>query len=494
MKQHFFQIKEKKKFSVFFDGFYYYVIAILLVSIYGGRACPFIDGISFMPVFTVLGLSFVLLYLLRCLVFSLNYKRILSSSNGLYFLFEISFYVVWGLIGTYWGITSWHFHAEGILKMLFATILPGVFFCIEMINTRERHLIYLKQQDEGIEITTNFVSLRRKILLFGALSISMAGVAIILVTYKNFIWTARNVASIPEAEVISSVLKETLFVIGTFLGLVIKLIINYSHNLSLYFNLLVKKLDQIAMGDYDERVPVFSHDEFSLLINHVNGISSELKEKQKIKSMFGKMVSPSIVTRIMEGDKLELGGFQDEVLVMFADIRNFTSYSEQNKPSDVIQNLNTFHTRMVEIILRHQGIIDKFLGDGLMAIFGVEGKGNISENAVAAAIEMHEVVKNEFSSTLNIGIGLHRGTAIVGLVGSPERLEFTVIGDTVNTASRIETATKQVGTEILISDAVYQHLDDSAQRHTWRSVGHLELKGKERRIEAFAYTSGLHTA
>jgi adenylate cyclase len=156
------------------------------------------------------------------------------------------------------------------------------------------------------------------------------------------------------------------------------------------------------------------------------------------------------------------------------DIRDFTRFSEERRPEEVIDYLNVLYSRFIEIVGRHNGIINKFLGDGFMAVFGAPvSDGRDVSNAVHAALEILDCVeemnrKGEIAPT-RIGMGLHAGSAVTGNVGSDERKEYTIIGDTVNLASRIEQLNKEYGSSLLVTDAVYSVMKDLPESPCRRS-------------------------
>jgi class 3 adenylate cyclase len=167
-----------------------------------------------------------------------------------------------------------------------------------------------------------------------------------------------------------------------------------------------------------------------------------------------------------EGKELDLA-------VLFSDIRDFTTLSEQSLPHDVVHMLNRYFTAAAEPVLNNNGFIDKYIGDGILAVFGTrdESPGTACRNAVRAALGMVEAVgrlgptfEREFNMPLRIGIGIHFGTVILGRVGHPGKRQITVIGDTVNAASRIESMTKPLGVPILLSDSVVAQIPGASLR------------------------------
>lgn len=186
-------------------------------------------------------------------------------------------------------------------------------------------------------------------------------------------------------------------------------------------------------------------------------VLTESAERERVTGLFGQHVSPSVVDRLLDSTA-ETEAEARQVCVMFLDIRDFTAFTRQRSPSEVVGFLNQAFGFMVEAVDRHQGIVNKFLGDGFMAIFGAPlSDPQAADHAVAAAREILAEVDRRAASgkaAPRIGIGLHLGMAMTGNVGSQRRKEYTVIGDTVNLAARIEQLNKELGSRLLVSGAV----------------------------------------
>ncbi|MBE7440209.1 MAG: adenylate/guanylate cyclase domain-containing protein [Spirochaetales bacterium] len=211
-----------------------------------------------------------------------------------------------------------------------------------------------------------------------------------------------------------------------------------------------------------------------------------IEERNEIINIFGKHVSPEVVNKLLSQDH-EMQSELRHVCVLFLDIRNFTAFSEKRTPAEVVQFLNNTFEFMIEIINRNNGIINKFLGDGFMAVFGAPvSEGRDCDNAVNAAGEIITELRRRIDRgelpQVRIGIGIHAGETITGNVGSSRRREYTIIGDTVNVASRIEALNKEVGSELLISGAVREALtlaDD------WFAVDSVTLRGRQGTLSVF---------
>ncbi len=183
-----------------------------------------------------------------------------------------------------------------------------------------------------------------------------------------------------------------------------------------------------------------------------------LGERERIKDAFGKFVNKELADKVLRGD-LKLGGELVTAPVFFSDIRDFTSISEKMEPEEVVEFLNEYMTKMVDCVNRTSGVVDKFIGDAIMAIWGTPvSTGNDTESAINCALMMRKTLleHNEGRGSakkprIQIGCGINTGPVIAGQIGSHERMEYTVIGDTVNVASRIESLNKPFGTDILIS-------------------------------------------
>ena len=223
-------------------------------------------------------------------------------------------------------------------------------------------------------------------------------------------------------------------------------------------------------------------------------IQSERK-KREIKKAFSHYLSPAVLESVLsDPDNIKLGGKKVTATVLFADIAGFTTMSEQLQPEVISNLLNTYMSAMASIILRHKGTIDKFIGDAIMAFWGAPlPDAGQAGNACRAALDMQErlkTLKKEFREKglpdISVRIGINTGPVIAGNMGSAELFDYTVLGDTVNLASRLENANKQFGTGILISASTYQEIADMVDV---RPLGTIRVKGKAEQIAVYELLS-----
>ncbi|QYM80302.1 adenylate/guanylate cyclase domain-containing protein [Horticoccus luteus] len=219
----------------------------------------------------------------------------------------------------------------------------------------------------------------------------------------------------------------------------------------------------------------------------------EQKAKDQLKQMFNSYLSPELLKKILRGKSLaEVSSERKPVTILFSDLRDFTSWSEQTKEETLIAQLNEYLAAMVECIHAHGGTLHKFIGDAVMAVWGdlvSEGPATDAQRACEAALAMQErlnVLNERWAAagehTLRMGIGLNHGVVLVGNIGSPRRMEFTVIGDAVNLASRLESLNKELKTGVLVGGAVYELVRDHFE---FRECGAVPVKGKREPVPVF---------
>jgi len=221
--------------------------------------------------------------------------------------------------------------------------------------------------------------------------------------------------------------------------------------------------------------------------HRIAALLESLTEKHRVVGMFGKYVSPAVAEQLLQQHVGDAGEVR-QVTIMFLDIRNFTAFAEHRTPTEVVEYLNTLFRAMIALIDANHGIVNKFLGDGFMACFGAPlSNGRDTQNAVRAAVEIAAAVERLSAAgdipPTRIGIGLHAGLAVTGSVGSDERKEYTVIGDTVNLASRVEQLNKQYESILLVTDTVWQVVKDD---YPCRPLDSVIVKGRQDPVAIYA--------
>lgn len=264
----------------------------------------------------------------------------------------------------------------------------------------------------------------------------------------------------------------------------------------------------IRSGDLTERVAVEYHDETGEMAHTFNIMLGELeraytqikkhafqavlaqKKETRIRNIFQKYVPQDLIDRFFENPEGMLVGENRELAILFSDIRSFTSISEAMKPDDLVSSLNRYFSVMVDIIMNRQGIIDKYIGDAIMAFFGAPVKHDGDAlNSVLAGIEMTEAVqvfnraqREAGRPEFRIGVGIAWGEVTVGNIGTEKKMDYTVIGDIVNLASRLEGLTKPYHQGLIIGESLFPAVEKELP---WRLLDTVAVKGKSRGVRIY---------
>lgn len=287
--------------------------------------------------------------------------------------------------------------------------------------------------------------------------------------------------------------RRAFFIAGMFLSGALFIVFLFSMTLTSPIEKLVELIGIVSKGNFDVKattaVKSIFKDEVGELAMAFDNMTDGLKERDKVKTLFSKFHGSSVTDDLLQND-IGVGGQTKDVIIFFSDIRGFTAFSEKRSPEEVVAMLNEYFAVMVGIINKHSGVVDKFIGDAIMAVWGApKGSDRDAHLAVRACIEMRKGLDTlnekriaQGQPPLMIGMGLHAGAAISGTIGSDERMEYTVIGNTVNTGSRIEASTKAFGTDLLISDTVFQRIQDDFMTEY---AGAAEVKGRSEALKLF---------
>jgi adenylate cyclase len=251
---------------------------------------------------------------------------------------------------------------------------------------------------------------------------------------------------------------------------------------------IVDATTAILAGSPHKRLSIERKDEFGVVGRHFEVMASGLQERDFIKQTFGTYVSPQVVRRLLEDRRDAVRGEQRRVAVLFSDLRSFTTLSEKLTPQETVAMLNDYLERMTQAVVTNGGRIDKFIGDAMMADWGtLEADDSVEARAMQAALDMdmaldvlNEVRKEAGQTPLRMGIGIHVGDVVAGSIGSQRKLEFTVIGDAVNAASRFEGLCKVYGANLIVSRAV---IEGSRTPPDYRRLEKVIVSGKSEPIE-----------
>ena len=409
----------------------------------------------------------------------------LSSVIGwnLYYFIEIPFVIYaraqFGIYIKAILITSWAF---ALFSGMTAWTLS--YLAIEILN---RTILLPKVFPEG-HISRNGFSFRpsfKHLMLFCFIVSSVFPVAILLSSYISV--QINNGLEIHGGVIFVSILLMLISFIITH-GLS-RLILNPLKNLT-------EASKRIQNGDYKSRVGIVTSDELGALADSFNDMADSLAEKEFMRDTFGKIVDPEVRDYLMSGSGKEslgaaLGGETREVTVLFCDIRSFTAMSEKMEASEVVQLLNKYFTALGKCIAAHHGIINKYIGDAIMAIFGAPVKSeNSARDAFLAALDMRKALvevnedfKKEGFPEVHFGIGIHTGPVFAGTIGAENRMEYTVIGDTVNTASRLESLCKTYTKDLILSEASAEKLGKESAGLSF--VADAEIRGKSQPMKLY---------
>jgi class 3 adenylate cyclase len=249
---------------------------------------------------------------------------------------------------------------------------------------------------------------------------------------------------------------------------------------------------RVARGDLEAQVPVTRNDELGVLSARFNDMVGGLRQLLFVKDLFGRFVSREVSAKLLAG-QIELGGEQREVTILFSDLRDFTKLSEQHSPAEIVDLLNEYFSSVVRAAGRNGGIVNKFGGDSTLIIFGAPvDMPDHADRALATALEMSEAMsvlsahrKLEGWKPLRQGIGINTGTVVAGQIGSEDRMEYTVIGDAVNVASRLQAMTKRMkGCDILFSGTTLDALTNPLA-WLWENKGFTDVRGKNDSVAVY---------
>jgi class 3 adenylate cyclase len=414
-----------------------------------------------------------------------------------YFMAAVSL-VGWTLAGVAWGVVwPWLLGFASVayaLRQIFGITAIGgsvtaafVFLSVEHI-WRQRLPLYFPRGDLSatpgvarIDVRTRLIAI---FLLASMVPISLLGV----------MCYTRATALVGADPGTARLLLERMLVFIAFMlavGAVVAvgLSVFVSRSVAGPLGQLERAMEEVEQGNLHVRCPVVSHDEIGKVTEGFNRMLEGLRERERIRDAFGRYVTREIRDEILAG-KVSLDGQAREVTILFADLRDFTTWVEAHDPREVVRDLNTYFTSMEAAIREHHGLVLQYIGDEIEAVFGAPvPHPEHPAQAVRAALEMRRRLAawnaervSTGRSLLRHGIGIHTGRVLAGNIGSPDRLSYALVGDPVNVASRIQGLNKDFGSDILVSAATARWLETPPPLEPLPAV---MVKGRASAVEVY---------
>ena len=346
------------------------------------------------------------------------------------------------------------------------------YFLIDNVAMNQRALLF---QEYGLEIEPRRTRFRNKLLFaFGVVALIPASHMLLDLLIFRDLRIAQGL------DVTSTVLLDlfaTVIVLCFAVGLVVKGMLRPVRELT-------AAVEDIDKGVLDRRAAVISDDELGVLMRSVNHMIDGMRERAFIRETFGHYLPEAVAADIIAGEA-PIEPKIEPATILFADIEGFTALAERLSPAELVEVLNEYFSAVIEPVQRHNGVVNQFQGDGMLVTFNVPLRDHWhADHAVRAAQKILDTVNvQQFGGIkLRTRIGINTGLVFAGNVGSGDRFNYTVHGDAVNIASRLENMNKELETQLLISSATYELLKE---KHTWSESGTVNIKGKEQPISVY---------
>lgn len=377
----------------------------------------------------------------------------------------------------------------GSVDIALGVLVFGYFASID--NALSRQLSWFRRGEVSVDEGFTMVPMAHKFSIVMTLTILILAVTISLSSYR-LIHSAKVSADGGEAQLPLLFLVEVMFIFGALLALLLRLINSYTRNIHAFLQAQMAVLRSVQKGDLDQRAPIMAQDELGLIAVQINAMIENLRDRDRLHKTLERVVGANIMEKLLSTDDDTLKrGQEDDVAIMFCDMRDFTSMSEAASAEEVIIFLNTFFSDLSEIVSRHGGTINKFMGDAVLAVYGLESQSNPVDDAVRSSLEILEHTR-QFTlpdgGHPEMGAGIHYGTVMAGTIGSEQRYEYTFLGDAVNTASRLEGLTKRLKYSIIVSSDAYLQLPDET-RQRFADLGKQRVRGKSEPLHVFGAES-----
>jgi class 3 adenylate cyclase len=390
------------------------------------------------------------------------------------------------------GIYYWFFipYVSTGIKVLVGCAAFGLFSgMLSYLATERRVVSNLKGRRNFTMPSGRHLTLSRKIFILIVSVVGMIALAILLMVLLDVYYLIGRDFSQPE--IYWGIFKEIAFALVVLLGIALVVVRRFASNLKEILDTQLAAMDEISQGNLETQVPVLSGDEFARVAEKTNQMMEGLKERDLCRTSFDQYVSPEVSRKILD-DRIAPSGDLIDVSVLFCDLRNYTGFAEKHNPREVVAMLNQYFTAMERVIRHNGGVVLQFIGDEIEAVFGApEPDENHPENALAAALAMRAALADfnaertaRGENEIRHGIGIHSGHVLAGNVGSDRRKTYSMLGDTVNLASRLQTLNKKLRTDILISGETRRRV--SRADIQLKSMGNHAIRGKSETVDVYA--------
>jgi len=478
--------KQVMTYSARFQIYAYYLLSVVVLSIFAFRSTS--SYLDYPKHYIILLIA--LPYLLAGIARAQLEPRILLRLSPLYrsrrqLQLDLGLFSAIACTLLCFEIFLYHHAPVTALKTGIWSFIIGYFASID--STLHRVRSSHQNESDTAPLGNKAVPVSQKLSIFLSSTVLFITIATAISAYGYL-----NVdASLPSSRadgIKQEFIVETLFILGIVITLTTRVLFSYSVNLQTMFETQITTLKNVQRGELDKHVPVLTQDEFGMIAQQTNLIINQLREKDKIQKTLQQVVSPNIMEKLLADSGNSIRKAQEfDLAILFCDLRKFTSYAENKPPDEVIVFLNAYFTKIADVIAEHNGIVNKFIGDAILAVFGVDGNPHYAEHAVEAAwdILMHSssaVMRD--GTKFEIGIGINCGRAAAGTIGSSERFEYTFIGDSVNIASRLDGLSKRLGYKIISSVDVYNRLPDD-HKHLFSDLGEHKIRGKAQAVHLY---------
>jgi class 3 adenylate cyclase len=451
-----------------------------VLAYFATRTCPYCYSIGFWRVF----LPLFCLWIAFIPAFYLCESKCKSSWKSFCYI------VTWGCIG--WGlglinIELYAFSLDSVSGSVRVSVIGGSLLLLFKNNFLLRRRF--EQAVAGQVVSRSEFGKSKSLVrssIHSVITVYTMFTALLFFALISYLDVSLNVPQLMRQRAVASFIWDIAIIFAFHTAFALAIAFDVKTTLSMGTQTCIEALSGFVHGEFSRKAPVFGSNEMGTLADAVNQVGSELSEKERIRAIFGKYMNPMVAAKILKCSEGHLEGETKKVALLFMDIEGFTAMSEKTTPAQTVEWLNRHFDCVVRIIHGHNGIIDKFIGDAVLAYFDGESCTHPAESALDAA---DELIKNK-ENLLPFGIGLHAGVVVAGNIGSHERLEYTIIGDAVNTVTRIEGLTRTLKAQLLVSDELVQELNGERSESQLRLIDRVTVKGRIEPIQLWTLADG----